>query len=131
MSILNLRNQITSALQENTTLLDVSISKQDIAIQAAVVHSIEWRKDAKSLCMYMYIITEGKVCTHMKTRCNSLLTRILAFYKTNVGRFLLLHMPLQVDLTTCFQPISCVCTICVCQIAFELHRIFVNHKVLL
>ena len=32
--------------QEKTTLLDVSISKRGIVIQAAVIHSIEQRKDA-------------------------------------------------------------------------------------
>ena len=55
----------------------VSTSKQGIAIQAAVAHSIELRIDTKWLGMYMYIITEGKVCTCMKTHCNVLLACVL------------------------------------------------------
>ena len=129
MLILKLWNWITNALQntwEKTTLLDVSISKRGIAIQAAVAHNIEWRKDAKWLRMYMYIITEGKICIRMKTHCNALLACILAFYRNNVGRFLLLHTPIWVDVTTCFQPISCVCFIRVCQVTFELyHNIYI------
>ena len=131
MSILKLWNWITSALQktwEETTLLDVSISKRGIAIQAAVAHNIEWRKDTKQLRMYMYIITEGKVCTRMKTHCNAFLACILAFYRNNVGRFLLLHTPIWVDVTICFQPISYVCSICMCQVTFELyHNIYKQH----
>ena len=91
--------------------------------QPAVAHSIEQRKDAKQLRMYMYIITEGKVCTRIKTRCNVVLAHVLAFYRNNVGRIFLLHMPIQVDVTTCFQPISCMCSICVCQVVFELYCI--------
>ena len=106
---------------EKNTLLDVSISKWGIAIQAAVAHSIQWRKDAKWLRMYMYIITEGKVCTCVKTRCNAFLARILVFYRNNVGRFFLPHTPLRVEVITCFWPISCMWSICVCQVAFELY----------
>ena len=39
--------------REKTTLLDVSISKQGIVIQATVAQSIERRKDANWLHMYM------------------------------------------------------------------------------
>ena len=94
--------------QEKTTLLDVSISKRSIAIQAAVAHSIEQREDTKWLCMYMYMITEDKVCTHVKTRCNALFDCVLGFYRNNVGRLFLLRMPIWVDVTACFWPISCV-----------------------
>ena len=71
--------------------------------------------------MYMYIIIVGKVCTHVKTCRNALLARILAFYRNNDGSFFLLHTPIQVDVTVCFWPISCVCSICICQVAFELY----------
>ena len=97
--------------REKISLLDVSISKQGIAIQAAVAHSIEQRKDAKWLRMYMYIIIEGKVCTHVKAHCNTLLACFLAFYRNNVGRFFLPYTSMQVDVTTCFRPISSVCSI--------------------
>ena len=78
-------------LENKTTLLDVSISKQGIVIQAAVAHSIERRKDAKWLCIYMHIFTEGKVYTLMKTHFNALLAHVLAFCTNNVGRFPTTH----------------------------------------
>ena len=81
--------------------------------------------------MYMYIITEGKVCTHVGTCCNALLACVLAFYRINVGRFFLPHMPMLVDVTVCFLPISCVCSIWVCQVAFELYRMCIHSTFIL
>ena len=77
--------------------------------------------------MYVYVHNHWRkstyICTCVNTRCNALLAYILSFYKNNVGRFYLLHTPIWVDVTACFRPISCMCSICVCQVAFELYRI--------
>ena len=72
--------------------------------------------------MYMYIITEGKVCTRKKTHCKALLACIVIFHGNNVGRLFLPHTPIRIDVTACFRPISYVCSIRVCQVVFELYR---------
>ena len=58
----------------------------------------------------------------MKTCCNTLLAYVLVFYQNNLGRFFLPHTAIRVDVTTCFRPISCVCSVCMCQVAFELYH---------
>ena len=58
----------------------------------------------------------------MKTCCNTLLACVLVFYQNNVGRFFLPHTAIWVDVTMCFWPISCVCSVCMCQVAFELYH---------
>ena len=80
------------------------------------------KKDAKQLSMYMYIITEGKVCIYAKTHCKCPLGQYSCLLNNNIGRFYFQHMPIRVNITVCFWPISCMCSICVCQVAFELYH---------
>ena len=116
---MKLNNQCSSRKCKRTTLLDVLISKRSIAIQAVVAHSIEWKKTLSSYVCTVYIIYEKKVCTCITSHCNSLVTHVLAFYRNNVSRFFLPHMPIRVDVTACFQPIRCVCCIRVCQVVLS------------
>ena len=41
--------------------------------------------------------------------------------KINFGRYYFPHTPIRVDKTVCFQLISCVCSIRMCEVSFELY----------
>ena len=63
--------------------------------------------------------------------CEYLLNAFLAMllpFKINCGRFFFPHTPIRVDKTACFQPISCVCSFCVCQVAFELYHMWMQNE---
>ena len=72
--------------------------------------------------MYVYVhnhYRKQKVCTRVKTHINALVVHVLAFYRNNIGRFFLPRMPILVDVTACFRPISCMCSIRMCQVALS------------
>ena len=60
-----------------------------------------------------------------KDLLNSFLACVLAFCQG-----FLLHMPIQVDKTTYFQPISCMYSIRICQVALELYCSYVYEELI-
>ena len=57
---------------------------------------------------------------------NTFLACIHALLKINFGRYSLPHMPIRVDKSTCFQRICCMCSNCMCHVAFELYHSYLQ-----
>ena len=79
------------------------------------------RKDAKQLCMYVHKHWMNGTGMYLHEYLRSPPSCLL---KVNVGRFSFPHTPVWVDKTAYSQPISCVCAIHVCQVAFKLYHSF-------